>query len=197
MRHLVDGPLELPRKLSPLRPQPRNPPDRDRRLDPAPVPLEHPPPLQTPIRGRNRVVLLGKVVLLLVKRQVVEKLLPDLAPALRIRRRALFGVAKLHHVVEFFGALLDLFAYLRDQHLDQRRPAYSLLHPQLAALHLAGKVHFALPRQQRDGAHFAQIHAYRVVRVNGLLRLLRRLKIVAVMHFFRVEKLGILVERKP
>ena len=61
---------------------------------------------------------------------------------------------------------LMLLGHLDNDLLDQRRPADRLLHPELAALHFAGEGDFAFAGQKRNGTHFAQIHANRIVGVN-------------------------------
>ena len=64
-----------------------------------------------------------------------------------------------------------------------------------AALHAAGEIHFAFAGEQRDGTHFAQVYANRVVGIDRLFNGLR-VKEVGLMGGFRVEKLGFLVERE-
>ena len=86
---------------------------------------------------------------------------------------------------------------LDDEHLHQRRAADGLLHPQLAPLHPAGQADFAFPGQEGNGAHFAQVHANRVIRVNGFLDRLAGLRVIAFLNFLGVEEIGILVERNP
>ena len=73
--------------------------------------------------------------------------------------------------------MLDLLGDLDSPQLHQRGAADGLLHPQLAALHAARQIDFAFARQQRNGAHFAQIHAYRIVGVNRLFGLMRSRKL--------------------
>ena len=93
--------------------------------------------------------------------------------------------------------MFDLIGDFDSPQLHQRGAANSLLHPQLAALHATGQIHFALASQQGHGAHFAQVHANRVVSVNRLLDGMRMSEIFAIMHFLRVKKATFLIERKP
>ena len=62
--------------------------------------------------------------------------------------------------------------------------------------HAARQVNFALTRQQRNRTHLAQIHAYRIIRVNGFFYVLSCMKVVAIMHFFRMEKVCFLIKWK-
>ncbi len=77
--------------------------------------------------------------------------------------------------------------------LNQKRPAGRLLHPQLALLHPAGQRDFPLPRQQRDGAHLAEIHPDRIVRVDRFLRRLRGGKLV-FLDVLGMKEIGFLIE---
>ena len=72
--------------------------------------------------------------------------------------------------------LRELLGDFEDSELHQRGAADRLLHAELAAFHAAGKIDFAFAGQQRNRAHFAQIHAYRVVGVNRFFLLLGRMK---------------------
>ena len=76
--------------------------------------------------------------------------------------------------------------------MNQRGTADGFLHTQFAALHASRQVHFAFPCEQRDGAHFAQVNANRIVRVNGLFHLL--LGVEEVLFCFGVEKFRFFVE---
>ena len=125
------------------------------------------------------------------------KLPTDFVAALVVGRALVLEIAQIDEGVQLLGFLLDLLGDLDGPQLDQRRAADGLLHPQLAPLHAAGQVNFALARQQRYRAHFAQVHANRVVCVNRLLDWVRVGEIFAVMHFFRVEEAAFLIERKP
>ena len=55
------------------------------------------------------------------------------------------------------------------------------------------KIDFAFAGQQRNGTHFAQIHAYRVVRVDGLFHR-RRVQEIGLMGGLRIEELGFFFE---
>ena len=70
--------------------------------------------------------------------------------------------------------------------MNQRRATDRLLHAELTALHLPGEIHFSVASEQRNGAHFAQIHPYRVVRVDRFFYLLASLWVFAILHFLGV-----------
>ena len=91
------------------------------------------------------------------------------------------------------GALLQLFGQIHDHQLHQGGTADGLLHAQLAAFHAARQIDFAFARQQRNGAHFAQVHAYRIVGVDGLFHR-RRVQEIGFMSGFRIEELGFFLE---
>ncbi len=83
--------------------------------------------------------------------------------------------ARLHHVFgelffvedhDFFyvaHAALQVFAERHDLANHDGRTGNGLEHAVLAALDALGDFDFAFARQQRNGAHFAQVHAHRVV----------------------------------
>ena len=98
----------------------------------------------------------------------IAELPGSLGADLHVGGSAFLDVAQVGHDFEFDSSLFQVFGEIYDHPLDQCRTADSLLHPQLTALHAARQIDFALARQQRNSAHFAQIHAYRVVRVDGL-----------------------------
>ena len=116
------------------------------------------------------------------------QVLLDFVAALVVGRALFFQIAQIDVGVQFFGFALDLFGDLDRAQLHQSGAADGLLHAQLAALHAAGQVDFALAGQQRNGAHFAQIHAYRVVGINRLFDRMGRRKLFAVMDFFGMEE---------
>ena len=89
---------------------------------------------------------------------------------------------------------LEQLGDLGNPQLNQSGPADGLLHPQFPALHAASEIDFALTGKQRYGAHFAQIHAYRVVGVNRLFGLLGRE--LLFLNFFGMEEISFFVERK-
>src|SRR4029077_5122911 len=69
---------------------------------------------------------------------------------------------------------------------------------QLSALDALGDGHFAFARQERDGSHFAQVHANRVVRLfdhprreSEIARVFRDWEFVLGFHFGRVGYRGI------
>ena len=86
-----------------------------------------------------------------------------------------------------------MLGQIDDHPLHQGGAADRLLHPQLAALHAAGQIDFAFAGQQRNGTHLAQIHADRVVRVDGLFHR-RRVQEIGLMGGLRVEELGFFLE---
>jgi len=135
--------------------------------------------------------------MLLVKPEDLGEFLTDFTLPLSVGGAALFDIAEIDKVVEFGFIALQLIAAFHYHELHLRRAADGLLHLQLAAFHAAGQTHFAIAGQDRDGAHFAQIHAYRIVGVNRLLNLLRGREFLAVLNFLGVEKIGILVKRDP
>ena len=55
------------------------------------------------------------------------------------------------------------------------------------------KIYFAFARQQRNCAHFTQIHAYRVVGVDGLFHR-RRMQEIGLVACLGVEELGIFLK---
>ena len=72
-------------------------------------------------------------------------------------------IVKLHDLFDGPRALAQIFAN-RNQFLDDdRRTRDGLHHHQLPALDALGDGHFAFARQQRHGAHLAQIHAHGIV----------------------------------
>ena len=80
-------------------------------------------------------------------------------------------VVEDHQLADRPLAGVQLVAELDDFLGDQRRAGDGLDHGQLAALDPPRDFHFALAREQRDGAHFAQVHADRIV---GLVERARR-----------------------
>ncbi len=83
--------------------------------------------------------------------------------------------AGLHHIFgelflvedhDFFDiahAALEVFAQRHDLANHNRRTRNGLEHAHLPALNALGDFDFALAREQRNRAHFAQIHAHRVI----------------------------------
>ena len=171
--------------------------NRLRNLHPGALHLADPLAAQLLVAERNRIQLVGYLAQLLVQSHQLGQVPADLIAALVVGRALFLEIAQIDERVQLFGLALDLIGDFDGAQLHQRRTANSLLHPQLAALHATGQIHFALARQQRDGTHFAQIHAYRVVGINRFLDRMRMGEIFAVMHFLRVEKAAFLVERKP
>src|SRR6266403_1776068 len=72
-------------------------------------------------------------------------------------------VVKLHDLLDRAHALAQVVAH-RDQFLDDdRRARDGLHHHELSAFDALRDGDFALARQQRHGAHLAQVHAYGIV----------------------------------
>ena len=146
------------------------------------------------VAQRHRLQLLGELLLLLVEIDYVDEILAQLTPPLGIGDSAFFDVAQIDDVVEFFSAPAQLLGQFEHHELNQRRTADGLLHPQLAALHAPGQIDFAFARQQRNRAHFAQVHAYRVVGIDRFLDLLLRVEKIRFLSRFGIKELGIFVE---
>ena len=87
---------------------------------------------------------------------------------LGLRFDFLFGelfVVELDDFLDGAGAVAQVLADLQELLQDQRRARDRFQHQQLAALDALGDGHFAFARQQRNGAHLAQVHAHGVVRL--------------------------------
>ena len=103
--------------------------------------------------------------------------------------------ARLHHVFgelflvedhDFFHvahAALQVLAQRHNLANHDRRTRNRLQHAHLAALDTLGNLHFAFARQQRHGAHLAQIHAHGVVGLFQGSRGQVELDILAVFQF--------------
>ncbi len=74
-------------------------------------------------------------------------------------------VVELDDFLDRARALAQVFADGQQFLQDDRGARDRLEHQQLAALDALGDGDFAFARQQRNGAHFAQVHANRVVRL--------------------------------
>ena len=123
----------------------------------------------------------------------VGELLGGFGADLHVGRSAFFHIAQIGHAFQFDGALFQLLGEFDNHPLHQGGAADRLLHPQLAALHAARQIDFAFARQQRNGAHFAQIHAHRIVGVDGLFHR-RRVQKIGFVRSFRIEELGFVLE---
>ena len=73
------------------------------------------------------------------------------------------GFGDLHHVARRDDVARHILAHADDFLHRQRRAGQRFQDRVLAALDAARDFHFAFAGEQRDGAHFAQIHAHRVV----------------------------------
>ena len=142
--------------------------DGPRNLHLAARQLALPVAAQLLVAQRDGVQFFADLLVLLVQRHDFAELLADLGLPLHIGRAAFFHIAQIDKVIEFFFAALQPLGDFDDQQLHQGRPADRLLHAELAALHAPRQIDFAFAGQQRNGAHLAQIHAYRVVRVDRL-----------------------------
>jgi hypothetical protein len=56
-----------------------------------------------------------------------------------------------------------------------------------------GQIYFAFAGQQRNRSHFTQIHAYRIVGVDGLFHR-RRLQEIGFVSGLRVEEFGLFLK---
>ena len=125
-----------------------------------------------------------------------EVLLYFRAP-LGVSRALFFEIAQIDERIQVFDLLADLVGDFDGSQLHQRRPANRLLHPQLTALHATCKINFTFAGQQRNGTHFAQIHAYRIVGVNRLFYRMRRCKLFPIMDFLGMKKIAFFIEGNP
>ena len=112
-----------------------------------------------------------------------------------VGRSAFFDIAQIHDAFDFDGALLQLLGQIDHHALHQGGAADGLLHPQFAALHAPGEIDLAFAGQQRNGAHFAQVHANRVVGVDGLFHR-RRMQEIGFMSGLGIEELGVFFKIK-
>ena len=74
-----------------------------------------------------------------------------------------FFVVELDDFLDRPGAVAQILADLQKLLQDQRRTRDGFQHEQLPALDPLRDRHFAFARQQRNGAHLAQVHANGVV----------------------------------
>ena len=120
-----------------------------------------------------------------------------LAASLRdfdVGRGALFDIARDRRCFRArSAAFLQLVGHFHDYALHQGGAADRLLHAQLAAFHAAGQIDFAFASEQRNGAHFAEVHADRVVGVDGLFNR-RRVQEIRFVSGFRIEEFGVFFE---
>src|ERR1700678_2114775 len=98
-----------------------------------------------------------------------------------------FFVVELDDFLDRTRTVAQIFPDLQQFLQNQRRPRNRFQHQQLAALDALGNRHFAFAREQWNRTHFAQIHAYRIVRLFQRTRcqiefaIFRRRR---VFHFF-------------
>src|SRR5258706_190035 len=156
VRHLFGHPLDVFRKLFPLRNVERNLADRLGYFHTATGELAHPLAPQLLVAERDAIQLVPGLGQLLVLHYDLGQIVLNPVDTARIGRAFLFEVdAQVDKSAQIFGFVLDLLGDLDGPQLHDRRPADRLLHAQLAPLHLAGQVYFAFAGQQRNGAHFA------------------------------------------
>ena len=91
-----------------------------------------------------------------------------------------------HHFFHVAHAALQVFAQRHNLANHDRRARNRLQHAHLAALNALGDFNFAFAREQRHGAHLAQIHAHRVV---GFFQRARRQVELDVFALFELEVL--------
>ena len=89
-----------------------------------------------------------------------------------------------HHFFHVAHAALQVFAEGRDFADDDGRTRNGFEHAHLAALDTLGDFDFAFAREQRDGAHFAQVHAHGVV---GFFQRARRQIQLDVFAFLQLK----------
>ncbi len=90
-------------------------------------------------------------------------------------------------ITDFFDvahAALQVFAQGHDLADHDGRTGDGLEHAHLPALDALGDLHLALAREQRNGAHLAQVHAHRVV---GLFQRAGRQVELDVFALFQLE----------
>ena len=132
-----------------------------------------------------------------MQRDDVGQLLLNLGAPLGVSGALDFEVAQVDERVQIFDFLANLLTDFHRVELHQRGTANGLLHPELTAFHAAGEIHLALAGQQRDGAHFAQIHAYRIIGIDRLFYRMGSRKLFGIMDFLRMEEAPFFVEGKP
>ena len=196
MRQLLHRVLDFLGELLPARRQPGDAADGPRHFHLGAVQLALPPAPHLLVAERNGFQLVDQLLLPLVQRDDLGELAANFGLLLGVGGTAFFDIAQIHEIVEFFVAVLQQLGDLNHAQLNQRGPADGLLHAQLAALHAARQIDFAFAGEQRNGAHFAQIHAYRIVGVNRLFDLLRSRKFL-VLNFLGMEEIRFFVERNP
>src|SRR6185437_6005743 len=84
----------------------------------------------------------------------------------------------------------DLFADLQNLLGDQRRTGEGFAHAIMPALVSLRELDFAFARKQRDGPHFAQIHANRIVRL--IAEILGEFKVGKIVGVIRFAELWLL-----
>jgi hypothetical protein len=97
-----------------------------------------------------------------------------------------FFLVEDHNFLDVADAALEVLAQGDDFANHDGRARNGLEHTQLAALDALGDFHLALAGEQRNGAHFAQVHAHRVV---GLFQGAGRQVQLDVLALFQLEVL--------
>src|SRR5581483_5012513 len=173
MTELLNGPLNLLRKLLPFGRPKRNFAYGKRSLDLGAIQPRTQPLPRLLVRYRSRFYFLRQLLHLPIQHNDVGEHLLQIGPPLQVGRSAFFQVSEIEQTIELDPPFLDLLRKIHYHTLDHRGSAQGLLHPELTALHSPGQIDFAFPRQQRTRAHLAQIHSYRGVSVDGLFHRLR------------------------
>ena len=193
LAEFLDGALDLLGKLLPFQrtKRDRTNPLRDLHLG-AIQPVA--PTLALPLHvDRHGLELVGDLLQLAVHQDQIREQFQQIGALFQIRGSAFFDVSHVHDVVDFVGALFQLLGQFHHYLLHQRRAADGLLHAQLTALHAPRQIHFAFAGQQRNRSHFTQIHAYRIVGVDGLFHR-RGMQEIGLVACLRIEKLGIFLK---
>src|SRR5579871_1457117 len=197
MRKLFRNALDFLGELLPLRDVERNFADRERNFHASPRQLERPAAAELFVAQRNGVELVGNLSQLLVQHRDLSQVLLDFVAALYVGGAFLFQVsAQIDERIQLFRLVTNLFGYLDRPKLHQSRAADAALHAQLPALHTPGQIDFTLAGKQRYRAHLAQVHADRVIRVNGLFDGMGRGELLAFVGFLRMEKVCFFVSKR-
>src|SRR5579863_3083737 len=197
VRQLLDHSLNFFRELLPLRGVERDLANGARNLHPTTDQLALGAAAALLVAERHIREPVGKLGELLVQADHIAQSLLNFSAPLQVGGAFHFQVAQIDEGFQILDLAPDLVGDFGRMQLHQRGAADGLLHAEFAPFHAPRQVDFALPRQQRDSAHFAQIHAYRIVRVDGLLHRMRGSKLLAVMHFLWMEETTFLIKRKP
>lgn len=195
MVQLLDGAIDLLAELLPFQMDEGNPSNRLGCLDRRPVQLSGQALARLFVAERHGLQLFGELLLVLMEVDDIDEVLAELPTALGVGQRPLLHITDINDIVEFLGSPAQLLGQIEHHELDQGRTADRFLHPQLTALHAPGKVHLALPRQQRNSAHLTEIHTDRIVGVDGLFHR-RGLQEIGFVGGLRIEELSFVLKIK-